>query len=50
MRVHVTCPPSVQQKKGLVFYCTAFYGHGVSRTPFVVTEMNGSGDVHYVAR
>jgi len=46
--VTVICPSRVQQEKGLVFYCTAIYR--TSRTPFMVTELNGSGDVHYVAR
>ena len=46
--VRVTCPTGVQQKQGVVFYCTAYYGH--SSTPFAVTELDGRGDVHYVAR
>jgi hypothetical protein len=46
--VRVSCPTKVQQKKGLVFYCTAAYQ--ASRTPFMVTELNAVGDVHYVAR
>lgn len=46
--VRVSCPSGMQQKAGLVFYCTAFYGR--STTPFMVTELDGSGDVHYVAR
>lgn len=46
--VQVTCPSEVRQERGVVFYCAARYQH--SRTPFAVTEMNSSGDVHYVAR
>jgi hypothetical protein len=44
----VSCPSGVPQKMGFVFSCTAIVGH-VS-TQFVVTELDGSGDVHYVAR
>jgi hypothetical protein len=33
---------------GFVFSCTAIVGH--LSTQFVVTELDGSGDVHYVAR
>ena len=46
--VRVTCPTGVQQKMGVVFYCTAYYGH--SSTPFAVTELDSTGDVHYAAR
>ena len=47
--LHVTadCPAKVLQRKGIVFDCTAVY-HG-RRTVFTVTELDGSGDVHYVA-
>jgi hypothetical protein len=45
--VQVNCPSSVRQQKGLVFYCVAVLGH--SSTRFVVTELNGSGHVHYEA-
>jgi hypothetical protein len=48
VHVRVSCPSRVQQQKGLVFYCTAVYG--ASRTPFMVTEVDGASDVHYVAR
>jgi hypothetical protein len=43
----VTCPTGVQQKKGVAFSCTAYYGH--SSTPFAVTQLDGAGDVHYAA-
>jgi hypothetical protein len=46
-RVQVNCPPGVRQKKGLVFSCTAVDAHGSTR--FVVTELDGSGHVHYEA-
>jgi hypothetical protein len=45
----VTCPSGVHQSKGLVFYCTAVVKKGGS-TRFVVTQQDGSGNVHYVAR
>jgi hypothetical protein len=44
----VHCPASVHQQKGVVFSCTAVVGR--YRTPFVVTELDGSGEVHYQAR
>jgi hypothetical protein len=43
----VSCPSGVHQKKGLVFSCTAVVGRG--STQFVVTELDGSGHVHYKA-
>jgi len=44
----VSCPSGVHQKKGLEFSCTAVVkGAG---TRFVVTELDGSGRVHYEAR
>jgi hypothetical protein len=43
----VSCPSGVHQKKGLVFSCTAVVGRGSTR--FRVTELDGSGHVHYVA-
>jgi hypothetical protein len=46
--VRVACPDRVRQAKGIVFYCTAYYHR--STTPFAVTELNASGDVHYIAR
>jgi hypothetical protein len=47
-RVQVNCPRDVRQQKGLVFSCVALLGH--SSTRFVVTEMDSSGHVRYVAR
>jgi hypothetical protein len=43
----VSCPSGVHQKKGLVFSCTAVVGRHDTR--FVVTELDGSGHVHYAA-
>ena len=48
VHAQVSCPTGVHQQRGLVFTCTAIAGR--SRTPFVVTEVNGSGQVHYQAR
>jgi hypothetical protein len=45
---HVSCPSGVHQKEGLVFSCTAVVKHASTR--FVVTELDGSGHVRYVAR
>ncbi|MGI8801795.1 MAG: DUF4333 domain-containing protein [Solirubrobacteraceae bacterium] len=47
-RVNVTCPAGVHQTKGLVFACTAVFRGGTTR--FVVTEVDGAGNIHYVAR
>jgi hypothetical protein len=44
----VSCPSGVHQKKGLVFSCTAVVKRDSTR--FVVTQLDGSGHVHYVAR
>jgi hypothetical protein len=44
----VSCPSGVHQKKGLVFACTAVIKKASTR--FVVTELDGAGHVHYVAR
>jgi hypothetical protein len=44
----VSCPSGVHQKEGLVFSCTALVKRASTR--FVVTELNGSGHVHYEAR
>jgi hypothetical protein len=44
----VSCPSGVHQQKALVFSCTAVVNR-VS-TQFVVTELDGSGHVHYAAR
>jgi hypothetical protein len=43
----VTCPSGVRQRKGLVFSCTALVGNVSTR--FVVTELDGLGNVHYAA-
>ncbi len=42
-----SCPAGVQQQEGLKFSCTAV-AQGVG-TRFVVTELDGSGHVHYEA-
>jgi len=44
----VSCPSEVPQTQGLVFECTAVVNR--DSTTFVVTELNGSGAVHYEAR
>ena len=44
----VSCPSGVHQRKGLVFSCTAVVKRETTR--FVVTELDGSGHVHYEAR
>jgi hypothetical protein len=48
MHARVSCPSGVHQKKGLVFSCTAVVKSGSTR--FLVTELDGSGQVHYEAR
>jgi len=47
-RAAVSCPSGVHQKKGSEFACTAVV-KGKS-TRFVVTQVDGSGNVHYEAR
>jgi hypothetical protein len=47
-RVNVTCPSGVHQQKGLTFACTAVFKGGT--TPFIVTQLDALGNVHYVAR
>jgi hypothetical protein len=47
-RAGVSCPSGVHQKKGVVFSCTAVVGRDTTR--FVVTELDGSGQVRYQAR
>ena len=47
-RVRVSCPSGVHQKKGLTFSCTTLGPRPTTR--FAVTELNGSGRVHYEAR
>jgi Domain of unknown function (DUF4333) len=44
----VSCPTGVRQQKGLAFSCTALVGSVSTR--FVVTQLDGNGDVHYEAR
>lgn len=44
----VSCPAGVHQKKGRAFSCTAVL-KGES-TRFAVTQVDGSGRVHYVGR
>ena len=47
-RVNVSCPSGVLQKKGVVFTCTAAYKGGSGS--FIVTETDGAGRVHYLAK
>jgi Domain of unknown function (DUF4333) len=44
----VSCPSGVHQQKGLTFTCAAVVGR--SSAQFIVTELDGSGHVHYLAR
>jgi hypothetical protein len=44
----VSCPSGVHQQKALVFSCVAVVDRVSTR--FVVTELDGSGRVHYAAR
>jgi Domain of unknown function (DUF4333) len=44
----VSCPSGVHQKKGLAFSCTALVKR--DRTRFAVTQLDGSGRVHYEGR
>lgn len=44
----VSCPSGVHQKKGVEFICTAVVKGRSTR--FVVTQVNGSGRVHYEGR
>jgi hypothetical protein len=48
IHARVTCPSGVHQKHGLVFTCTATTAKG--DTPFVVTQLDGAGNVRYQAR
>jgi hypothetical protein len=43
----VSCPSGVQQTRGLSFSCTAVADGG--STDFVVSQLDGSGNVHYEA-
>jgi hypothetical protein len=47
-RAQVSCPAGVHQKRGLGFSCTAVAKRGNTR--FVVTQLDGSGHVHYQGR
>jgi hypothetical protein len=49
LRAQVSCPAGVHQKKGLRFFCTAVV-KGADSTSFAVTELDGSGRVHYEAQ
>lgn len=44
----VSCPSAVDQTEGSVFSCTALADGDSTR--FVVTQLDGSGHVHYEAR
>lgn len=48
LRVRVSCPSGIHQKKGLTFSCTTLGAR--PNTRFAVTELNGAGRVHYEAR
>lgn len=47
-RARVSCPAGVQQRKGLVFFCTALVARRSTR--FVVTQRDAAGHVFYEAR
>ena len=49
LRAQVSCPAGVHQRKGLKFFCAAVVKGGDS-TRFAVTELDGSGQVHYEAQ
>jgi hypothetical protein len=44
----VSCPSAIDQTEGSVFSCTAVADGDSTR--FVVTQLDGSGHVHYEAR
>ncbi len=46
IRVQVSCPSGVVQKKGIVFTCRAVVAGGGS-TRFIVTELDDAGRVRY---
>ena len=46
-RSQVSCPSGVHQEEGRSFDCTAVVGS--TRTRFVVTQLDDSGQVHYEA-
>ena len=47
-QAQVTCPSGVHQKKGSGFSCTALVKRDSTR--FMVSQLDGSGRVRYVAR
>ena len=47
-RPRVSCPSGVHQQTGLMFSCAAVVGNETTR--FVVSQLDGSGHVHYEAR
>ena len=47
-QAQVSCPSGVHQKKGSAFSCTALVKRESTR--FQVTQLDGSGRVHYTAR
>jgi hypothetical protein len=46
IRATVSCPSGIERKKGKKFRCLATYKGG--RTPFLVTQDDDRGAVHYV--
>jgi hypothetical protein len=46
LQATVSCPSSIELKKGRRFRCIATYKGG--RTPFLVTQDDDKGAVHYV--
>lgn len=48
VRVDVSCPSGVHQKKGVVFACSAVNSKGVTR--FTVSQLDDRGRVHYEAK
>lgn len=46
LHAQVSCPAGIEQKKGVVFRCTAVYKSG--QNPFVVTQDDSRGAVHWV--
>ena len=47
-QAQVSCPSGVHQKKGSAFSCAAVVKRDSTR--FLVTQLDGSGRVHYAAR
>ena len=48
VHAQVSCPSGVHQQAALMFSCTAVVKSDATR--FVVTQLDGSGHVHYEAR